>query len=46
MHLDRYPTTVATLSRRAKDIIEAGFEHSVDEDHIASMLQTHSFVFG
>lgn len=28
---DRYPTTVATLSRRARDTIEAGFERSVDE---------------
>lgn len=27
----RYPTSVATLSRRARDIIEAGFVRSVDE---------------
>jgi hypothetical protein len=29
--MHRYPTSVATLSRRARDIIEAGFERSVDE---------------
>lgn len=31
----RYPTTVATLSRRARDIIEAGFVRSVDEVGLA-----------
>lgn len=41
-----YPTTVATLSRRAKDTIEAAFEKSVDNEnqHMAN-FKLHDFGF-
>lgn len=42
-----YPSTVATLSRRAKDVIEVAFEKSVDggKGHPVLMSRLHDFGF-
>jgi len=41
-----YGTTVATLSRRCRDLIEAAFAKSVDEkDHFLSETKLHDFGF-
>lgn len=42
----RYPTTVATLSRRARDRIETAFEQSVDEGRNSSLLGSRLHDFG
>lgn len=41
----RYQTTVATLSRRARDVIEGAFERSVDggRDHPLVASRLHDF---
>ena len=41
-----YPTTVATLSRRAKDLIAAGFEASVDGGAANPLLNSRLHDFG
>ncbi|KAK9816981.1 hypothetical protein WJX72_007792 [[Myrmecia] bisecta] len=41
-----YPTTVATLSRRAKDVLEAGFEQSVDGGRHSPLLGSRLHDFG
>ena len=43
--LGRYPTTVATLSRRARDVIEEAFEKSADggRDHPLVGSRLHDF---
>ena len=40
-----YPSTVATLSRRAKDVIEAAFERGADggKDHMLVASRLHDF---
>ena len=39
-----YPTTVATLSRRCKDVIQKGFEKTVDDDaHFLLDSRLHDF---
>ncbi|CAG8570959.1 6145_t:CDS:10 [Paraglomus occultum] len=41
-----YPTTVATLSRRAKDLIQQAYDETVDEDGYASLeSRLHDFGF-
>lgn len=42
----RYPTTVATLSRRAKDRIEAAFERSVEGGVGSPLLGSRLHDFG
>ena len=42
----RYPTTVATLSRRARDRIEAAFEQSVDEGRNSPFVGSRLHDFG
>lgn len=42
----RYPTTVATLSRRARDVIEAAFERSVDAGAASPLLLSRLHDFG
>jgi len=41
-----YPSTVATLSRRAKDIIQAAFERSVDGGAASPLLGSRLHDFG
>ena len=43
---DRYPTTVATLSRRARDRIEAAFEQSVEGGAANPLLASRLHDFG
>lgn len=45
-HICRYPTTVATLSRRAKDIIADGFDASVDSGRSSPLLASRLHDFG
>jgi nicotinamide phosphoribosyltransferase len=42
----RYPTTVATSSRRARDIIEAAFETSVEGGRSNPLLRSRLHDFG
>lgn len=42
----RYPTTVATLSRRARDRIEAAFERSVEGGSSNPLVGTRLHDFG
>lgn len=42
----RYQTTVATLSRRARDVIEAAFEKSVDAGRDSPLIQSRLHDFG
>lgn len=42
----RYPTTVATLSRRGRDIIEAAFDRSVDAGAASLLLPSRLHDFG
>ena len=42
----RYPTCVATLSRRSKDVIEAGFERSVEGGGANPLLGSRLHDFG
>jgi nicotinamide phosphoribosyltransferase len=42
----RYPTTVATSSRRARDIIEAAFETSVEGGSSSPLLRSRLHDFG
>jgi nicotinamide phosphoribosyltransferase len=42
----RYPTTVATLSRRARDVIEAAFEQSAEGGASSPLLQSRLHDFG
>ena len=44
--LARYPSCVATLSRRAKDVIEAAFEKSVDGGHQSPLVGSRLHDFG
>ena len=44
--LARYPSCVATLSRRAKDVIEAAFEKSVDGGHQSLLVGSRLHDFG
>ena len=44
--LARYPSCVATLSRRAKDVIEAAFEKSVDGGHQSPVVGSRLHDFG
>ncbi len=41
-----YPTTVATLSRRARDILEEGFEESVEGGAASPLLPSRLHDFG
>ncbi|TPX71185.1 nicotinate phosphoribosyltransferase [Spizellomyces sp. 'palustris'] len=42
----KYPSTVATLSRRSRDVIEAAYERSVDEDGYWTLnSRLHDFGF-
>ena len=45
-HICRYPTTVATLSRRARDVVEAAFERSVDAGAASPLLPSRLHDFG
>lgn len=42
----RYPSCVATLSRRAKDVIEAAFQKSVDGGHDNPLIGSRLHDFG
>lgn len=42
----RYPTSVATLSRRSKDIIEAAFERSSDAGTASPLMGSRLHDFG
>lgn len=42
----RYPTTVATLSRRCRDLIEQGFEKTVDMGRGSPLLGSRLHDFG
>ena len=42
----RYPTTVATLSRRARDVLEAAFEQSVEGGAASPLLPSRLHDFG
>ena len=44
--LHRYPTTVATLSRRARDVIEAAFEESAEAGAASPLLPSRLHDFG
>ena len=44
--LRRYPTTVATLSRRARDVIEAAFEESAEAGAASPLLPSRLHDFG
>ncbi|KAK9909867.1 hypothetical protein WJX75_008746 [Coccomyxa subellipsoidea] len=41
-----YPTTVATLSRRARDVIEAAFEQSVEGGAVSPLVPSRLHDFG
>lgn len=42
----RYPTTVATLSRRARDVIETAFERSADGGRDNALVSSRLHDFG
>ena len=44
--LGRYPTTVATLSRRTRDVIEAAFEKSVEAGRSSLLIGSRLHDFG
>ena len=43
---NRYPTTVATLSRRARDVLEEAFETSADGGRASPLLTSRLHDFG
>ncbi len=45
-HVSRYPTTVATLSRRARDVVEAAFEATSDGGASSPLVPSRLHDFG